>query len=175
MLVAVELTIDRRISDPEIGAEIDDPRAKAQKRRGELARHAVGQSEEDHFGGGGKLIRGRIAEPNRVSRRMQGRARENFRDALARKLSGGYRSQFRLRMTQKEPDQLFARVTGRAHHRHPGFLPRFHRAQCVFRLAKIATSSVAASLCEALERRRAWDASHRDAATEAASPSRHAK
>jgi hypothetical protein len=98
----------------------------------------MGQSQENDISGFGKLFGGRIAEPNSMGRWMQGRGREHFRDLFAHKLARRYRRQFSVWMTQKQPDELFARVTGCAHDGYPGLLG-FHRAQCVFRLATIAT------------------------------------
>jgi hypothetical protein len=49
-----------------------------------------------------------------------------------------------MRMAKDEPHQLFAGVTRRADDRDPGFC--FHRAQCVFRPASIATKDCASQI-----------------------------
>jgi hypothetical protein len=46
-----------------------------------------------------------------------------------------------MRMREQQADEFFTGVTGRANHRDPG--QRFlHNAQCVFRLATIATNNL---------------------------------
>ena len=47
MDLAVELAVNRRIAQPEIRAEVDDPLARLVERHGELGREPVRQGEEE--------------------------------------------------------------------------------------------------------------------------------
>jgi hypothetical protein len=69
-----------------------------------------------------------------------GKARKNLRQRFAGQLPRGCRDKIDLWMREEQTDQLLAGVTGSAHYRDLGSC---HNAQCVFRLARIATKSCA--------------------------------
>jgi hypothetical protein len=66
------------------------------------------------------------------------KARKNLRERFAGQLPRRGRDKIHLRVGEEQTHQFFAGITGSAHHRD---LRSRHNAQCVFRLARIATKS----------------------------------
>jgi hypothetical protein len=140
MIVAIEFLVNGGVFYSEIGAKIDDPSAGGQKRLGKFGSESMWQGEKNKTGlardlfwvGIGKLQRGRSL--------LVGKARKNLRERFADQLPRRRRDQVNLWMREEQTHQFLAGVTGSAHYRDLGSC---HNAQCVFRLARIATKSCA--------------------------------
>jgi len=83
---------------------------------------------------------GRDRKTSARSPSFGGQSAEKLRERFAGQLPRRRRDQINLWMREEQTDQFLAGVTGSAHYRDLGSC---HNAQCVFRLARIATKSCA--------------------------------
>ena len=107
MLVRIEILIDLRAPQPEIGAEVNDPQPFLQQRHGKLRRHAVRQRQKRHFRLPRDIVHFRLGENEFAA---AGKLGEGFSKRLAGLLARRDASQLDGGMRQQQPHQLFAGV-----------------------------------------------------------------
>src|SRR2546423_8924485 len=138
MVLPIKFPINGGVLYPKIRAQIDNTRAGCQERLGQFSCDSVWQSEKNKtrfardlfWIGIGKLERGRGLQVRETW--------ENLGKRFAGQTSRRCRDKIDLRMCEEQTHEFLAGVTGSAHHRD---LRSCHNAQCVFRLARIATKS----------------------------------
>ena len=137
MIVTVKFLIDGSVFDSKIGAQIDNARAGRQKRFGKFGREAVRQRQKNKTGFPRELSWVGIRKLEFSRSLVMRKARENLGERFAGQISRSCRHKIDIRMRQEQAHQFLAGVTGSANYRDLCFR---HNAQCVFRLARIATN-----------------------------------
>jgi hypothetical protein len=138
MGVIIKFLVNGGVFYPEVGAKIDHARASGQERFGKFGSEAVRQRKKNKTSVARDLFWVRIGKFERGRRLLMREARENVRERFAGQLSRRCRHKIDMWMREQQPHKFLAGVTGSAYHRD---LRSRHNAQCVFRLARIATKS----------------------------------
>jgi hypothetical protein len=137
MIMTIKFLVNGGVLYPKIRAQIDNACASRQEWFGKFGREAMRQGEKNKTGLARELFWIRIGKLKRSRGLVVRKAWENLRERFAGQLAGRCRDQIDLRMREEQTRQFFAGVTGSANHRD---FRSCHNAQCVFRLARIATN-----------------------------------
>ena len=138
MIVTIKFPVNGVVFYSKIGAQIDHARAGGQERLGEFSRKSVRQCQENKSGLSCDLVWVRIGKLESDRSLVVHETRKNLGQRLAGPLPRRCRGKIDMWMREEQTHQFLAGITGSAHHRD---LRSFHNAQCVFRLARIATKS----------------------------------
>ena len=137
MILAIKFFGDGGVPGSKISAEIDNARAGCEQRLGKFGSQSVGQRKKNNLGFARKLFWIGIDKLERLRLFVLGEAWINIGKLFAGKLARSDRHKIDMWMREQQAHQLFAGVTGSAHHCDLCVL-RCHNAQCVFRLSLIA-------------------------------------
>ena len=138
MIVPVEFLVDLGVFDSKVGAKIDNARTGDEERLGKFGGEAVRQCEKNEAGALRDLFCVGIGKLQRARDFVMSEAGENVGHRFAGKLARRGGDKINIRMAEQQAHQFFAGITGSANDRDLGSC---HNAQCVFRLARIATKT----------------------------------